>query len=176
MENNQRDVLETILDSALHSYSQAEPLAGLEERILNRAGTANVKGSRPYLRSLVVASLLGVLCLGVFTLMRPKQIPLVTAAHKPPVPSLSALELPVRSPLQQVPTFRPRRPRQALAKQEQFPTPEPPTAEERNLMRFIERDPKQAAEAFASLQRKSDTPLAIEPLQVRPLQVDDLSN
>jgi hypothetical protein len=57
-----------------------------------------------------------------------------------------------------------------------FPMPQPPSTEEQALLRFVERDPKEAAQAFASLQRQVDAPLEIAPLEIKPLATDHVDN
>lgn len=181
MESNTRDALETMLDDALRSYSQAEPLAGLEERILNRTRPLRVNRGAGYLRKLAFTGLAAALCVPVFFLMRFRQLPtpkisVVAVNGNHSVASLPSLKLPVSSATGLI-SKRQRRPvRQLLAKQEQFPMAEPPTAEERALVRFVDRDPKEALEDFASLQRNSDAPIVIQPLQITPLQADGPGN
>ncbi|MGA8027577.1 MAG: hypothetical protein WB992_10545 [Bryobacteraceae bacterium] len=173
MEYNKGDALEIILDHALHAYSQAEPLAGLEERILNRTRAAKVERDAGYARPFATASLALLLCLSAFVLLRPGHTPgpkisPVAANRKPTVPRL---HLAVQPHL----AARSRRRPRVLPKQEQFPTPEPLSAEERILARFVDRDPNEAAKSFASL-RNVDAPIAIPPLQITPLQADGVSN
>src|SRR6266849_2756190 len=40
MDNNDRDTLDNLIDTALSSYARAEPLSGLEERVLRRVQVA----------------------------------------------------------------------------------------------------------------------------------------
>jgi len=58
MRNEPPDTLDRLIDQAVRAYSQAEPLSGLEERILNRIKTAKPKpGHRSGLFALAAAGL-----------------------------------------------------------------------------------------------------------------------
>jgi hypothetical protein len=60
--------------------------------------------------------------------------------------------------------------REPLPKLEQFPTPVPLTAEERALIAFVTRYPKEAQQAFEDLRKRSEEPIEIQPIQIPPLE------
>jgi hypothetical protein len=167
--------LDALLNAALNSYADAEPLNGLEERVLNRASRARPRMRLRYGSLVAIAASLGLSCFfAYFTLQKtatePKRADVRVARVEPPTPA----RIPLPPPRQE--RVRHRRSVQRLPKREMFPTPQPPSAEERALLRFVERDPKEAAEAFASLQRQMDAPLEIPPLEIKPLQTNEVNN
>ncbi len=178
MNSNGRDQLDRMLDDALAGYSGAEPLAGLEDRVLRRvrASEATRRRPLPWAFALVAAAALVLLAIVMRTphSAAPKtahnarvQIPALVqpavAAEKPRVASkhrrrrIAALRAPSAEP---------------LPKQEQFPAPAPLTAEEQALRSFVERHPAEAQQVFAQLQKRSNAPIQIEPIQIAPLQID----
>jgi|SRR5581483_7452917 len=188
MENRRYDPLDAILDAALNSYAEAEPLTGLEERILNRAYVAQSKIRVRGLSLLAIGgAALALFCL-FFAGVEQKRIEQKTNPQKAIYAHAGArLESHIPSPLPVQPRISLPRPRQAqirhprssprqLPKREQFPTPQPPSAEELAMLRFIERNPQEAAQAFVSLQREADKPLEIEPLDIKPLQMDGVNH
>ncbi|MGC2662321.1 MAG: hypothetical protein WA324_30525 [Bryobacteraceae bacterium] len=176
MDNNSHDPMDALLDSALSSYSNAEPLNGLEDRILNRASRTQPRPNFGHgTKSLLaVGASLALLCLIIFTFEHRKSEPTSR-------PALTASHVDVHSPaqissVQPLPSPSRRRldrhhPRliQRLPKREQFPTPEPLTRDERALLSFVQQDPKEAVAAFSAMQRQTDTPLEIQPLKIEPL-------
>ncbi len=180
MENNHRETLETILENALHAYSQAEPLAGLEERILNRTLAVRVERRRACFRPLASAGLALLLCFCLFVLVRSRQLSgpktsVLAVKQKPAMPNRPVPGLLVNSAPQLVAASRHRRSRRLVAKPEQLPIREPLTTEELALVRLVDRNPKEAAEAFTSF-RGSDSPIGIQTLQITPLSADAESN
>jgi hypothetical protein len=158
------------IDSALAGYSGVEPLAGLEERVLHRVRGAEAGRRRVF--GWAVALVAAALVVPVVVVRAPRHsesktytvgIPAVTR----PVP---AVETPRVAPKQRVKSHR-LRPR-TLPKQEQFPAPTPITTEERALLAFVGQHPADAQEAFAELQKRSDEPIEIQPIQIPPLRSD----
>lgn len=173
MEDKSYDPLDALLNAAVKTYVDAEPLNGLDERILNRAGLAHPGTRLRYGPLLAVVGALALSC-WIAVSFRLENVP---PKHVPAVARVEShiawvATLPLSRPAQ----VRHRRPVLRLPKREQFPTPQPPSAEERALLHFVERDPKEAAEAFASLQRQMDAPLEIAPLEIKPLQTDEVNN
>jgi hypothetical protein len=166
--------VDALLDAALSSYADVSPLNGLEERILNRARCARPGARLRYGSLLAIGVMLALSCCFIFTVRptrtEPKRADLPVARVEPPVQARITLPPPRQE------RARYRRLVRRLPKREVFPTPQPPTAEERALLRFVERDPKEAAEAFASLQRQMDAPLEIAPLEIKPLETDRVNN
>ena len=167
--DNVRDKLDRLIDGALASYSDAEPLAGLEARVVNRVRLAGAR-RRIFARGvgLAVAASVVVLWIVVRTeqrrvVPRPREVARVTSVA-PPVP---AIQRAVRIPA----WVRAKRPK-ALPKLEKFPAPEPMTAEERAFVALVKRDPTEAQEIFADLRKRADAPIEIQPIQIPPLQSD----
>jgi hypothetical protein len=174
MGNKAHDAVDALLDRALSSYADAEPLNGLEQRILNRASRARPGMRLRYGSLLAIGATLALSCCFILTFHQtksePKKPPLPIARVESPIPARITLPPPRQT------RVRHRRLVQRLPKREVFPTPQPPSAEERALLRFVGRDPKEAAEAFASLQRQMDAPLEIAPIEIKPLQTDEINN
>ncbi len=175
MEHDNRDRLETMIENALQSYIAAEPLAGLEERILNRIQATRLKTGPAYFPPVAVGGLALMLCLSFLALMGPRE-PLApkdsiaAATSKHSIPNSSLIELPSTQPHRRIARAKHRGHPQSLAKQSMFPIPKPATGQERALVRFIDADPKGAVEAFASLRHKNDELITVQPIQVPPLQ------
>ncbi len=166
MEGN--DELDRRIDSALAGYSDAEPLAGLEERVLRRVRLATRRRMLGWAAAFAVAAALVVTAIvvraphhsdpptyrvGIPAVMRPAPVvekPRVVAVRRSKPRAVRARRLP---------------------KLEQFPAPTPLTGEERALRAFVEQHPAEARQVFAELQ-KSNEPIEIQPIQISPLQSD----
>ena len=146
------------LDTALAQYSRVEPLAGLEQRILNRVsaeGRARRFGFWPWLAALAIAMLL------MTALLWKKPVP---------APHLAAVRLegglqPPRG-LSPAPSRR-KPPLRRIRK------PLPLTPEERALLALVANAPDQAREAFKDLQRQSNEPIQLEAIKIEPLRSHD---
>jgi len=167
MEGN--DELDRRIDSALVGYSDAEPLAGLEERVLRRVRVASRRRMLGWAVTLAAAAALVVTAIvvraphhsdpptyrvGVPAVMRPAPV-----VEKPPVVTVRRAK------------SRAARARR-LPKLEQFPAPTPLTPEERALIAFVEHRPAEAQQVFAELQKRVDEPIEIQPIQIPPLESD----
>jgi hypothetical protein len=169
MENNGE--LDRMIDSALAAYSDAEPLAGLEERVLYRvrgavAGRRRVLGWAGVIAiavSVVMAAIVGRAPRHLESKIYIVGIPAVTR----PVPAVETPRVVAKRP----PKSRPSR-HMLLPKQRQFPAPPPVTGEEHALVAFVARHPGEARQLFAELQKQSDEPIEIQPIQIPPLQID----
>ena len=166
MEGN--DELDRRIDSALVGYSDAEPLAGLEERVLRRVRAATRRRMLGWAAAIVVAASVVVTAIvvrtphhsdpptyrvGVPAVMRPAPVvekPRVVAVRRAKSRAVRARRLP---------------------KLEQFPAATPLTGEERALRAFVAHHPAEAQQVFAELQ-KSNEPIEIQPIQIPPLQSD----
>ena len=160
------DKWERILDEGMAGYASAEPLAGMEERILAKIRAA--EGPQRRLRGwgVVLAAATAGLCLLVM-------LPTRKAELGRPVPAGVVVQLQVSVPKQAVSVSRVlhRRARaKVLPKLAVFPTPSPLTGEERRLIALVATDPKGTAEAFESLRKRSE-PLEIAPLVIEPLTI-----
>ncbi len=165
--DNGRDKLDELIDSALASYSGAEPRLGMEARVVSRVRATRVR--RRMLEwglAFGVASAVVVVALirtEPRTISKPVDVARVMSAQERP---------PTIRPVAKLrPAMRARRP-QALPKLEQFPSPMPLTAEERALVAFVERDPTEAQQVFSDLQKRTDGLVEIQPIQIAPLQSD----
>jgi hypothetical protein len=161
--------LEQILQGGIASYADGEPLAGLEDRILARAGMANARRS--------MAGWWAVVALGVAALVGIALYLRVGLAESQPVRVASEIKasLPAKPPLPDatIRVLRRRAPSHraaALPKLRVFPTPSPLTPEERLLLAMVKQDPEGTAEAFDSFRRRGSEPLEIAPLVIPPLE------
>lgn len=171
MESNDRDKLESILDDALPGYSAADPLAGIEKRVLQRIGMteATRRGSRilGWAAAFPILISMWVLAIAVW-LPHPTQ-PAHTGSGPPrpapaqPIPAAMTLIRRPRS-IGQLSSRRPVRPPGPLQNDT------PVTVEERALLTLLSRDPVETAQAFAELRKRSDQPVDIQEIQIEPLQ------
>ena len=177
MNSNGRDRLDRMLDDALAGYSSAEPLAGLEDRVLRRvrASEATRRRALQWAFALVAAAALVLLAIVMRT------------PHSAAPKTANEARVQIPAPVQPAVAEKPRvaskhrrsriaalraRSSEPLPKQEQFPAPTPLTAEEQALRSFVERHPAEAQQVFAQLQKRSNAPIQIEPIQIAPLQID----
>lgn len=162
------DKWDEILDRALARYSDAEPLAGLEERILARVRTAKgrVGAGWGWAAAACAAAVVAIIpFLHVGHGQAPEQAQYAVAL---PIP-----ELHVRWSFDA--RFRPMKKRlpRDLPKLQYFPSRTPMTAEERALARFVRESPDEAAKLFSDWQQNAAEPIKIEPIQIAPLETDD---
>lgn len=171
---NNEDEIDDILSRGLSSYSDAEPLAGLEQRVLNRIASAPRDRSKSFLWwSAAVTAVLG-LSIFVAIGLRVEQRGGETVArlHPPAAPHQNFLsERMAPKPKAKLAERRIQRPR-SLQKQEQFPTPTPLTGEERALLAFAERHGTEAQKAFADLRERNSQPIVIPPIEIAAIQED----
>ena len=165
-----KDKLDRTIDSALAAYSDAEPLAGIEERVLYRVQVAEA-GRRRVIAWAFAFVAAAALVVPVIVVRAPRHsgpktyvvgIPAVTR----PVPVTEKLRV---APKQRATSHAPRK--KPLPKEERFPAHTPITTEERALLALAEH-PKDAENAFADLRKRSDAPVEIQPIQIPPLESD----
>ena len=186
MKNHDRDELDHLIDGALSGYSSADPMEGLEDRVLHRVHVAGAarRGPWPYRLGFALPALAALMFAGIALRMwwNP-QSPATNAARsaavfKPsstaPGPQLGpARALQVATSKRRIGTGQEHSaPARSLPKEEYFPTPVPITDEERALVAWVGRAPMEAKQAFADLRKRSDEPIAIQPIQIPPLQSD----
>lgn len=150
------DELTQILDEGLRSYAEQVPLAGLEQRILNRVSVGNTPRPRWGYRLCGVGS---VLALYFLILNHPTQRVPQQYAAKPAVASALMAETHPQPRVRGRRRFGPRRP-------DQFPTPAPMTATEKALLAMAERrelPPPDTSE-----------PIAVTPIEIKPLEIESL--
>lgn len=158
-----RDELSRMIDQAMAFYVDAEPLAGLEERVLNRVRV--LEADLPWRLAWAFAAVVVVAAIVMWMPLHPaaRSSEVAGVVADVPVPTSPPPEKPMRS----------RAPRHRfLPKLEQFPRPIPLTAEERALAAFVARQPVEAQQVCADLQRSMHEPIDIQPIQIAPLQSD----
>jgi hypothetical protein len=175
MHSSDRDELDDVIDGALPGYSRADPMDGLEDRVLRRiqAAGATRRISWFFRLGFAIPALAAVLFACIALRMEWKSQSRTTNATPMTAVSAPQLSLP---PAARV--VAPKRgngtgqgPR-SLPKEEFFPARTPITDEERALVAWVGRAPAEAAQAFADLERRSAEPIAIQPIQIPPLQSD----
>ncbi len=163
------DELDRVIDGALAGYSAVEPLAGLEERVLNRVRVAARRKQLTWAFAFVAVTAVVVAVIAVRIPRQPasKGNDITRVITPAPVPAVEkARAVPKR-------LVRSRAPRPGLLpKLEQFPSPTPMTAEERALVEFVGQRPAEAQQVFAALRKQGDDPIEIEPIQIPPLHKD----
>jgi hypothetical protein len=159
-----RDDLDKLIDGALSTYTNAEPIAGLEERVLERVRMARRTRARRWWCA-IAAAVSGAVLIGILA-RKPQPAPV--ARIEPPPVQLSIAPPPPRVVVEvRRPARAPRRPTtpRALPKRELFPTPMPLTKEERMLVALAEAHPQE-------LMARPVGEIEIKPIQIAPLQVD----
>lgn len=168
------DQLDEILERGLRAYSDAEPLAGLEERVLNRVATVRLGRSGFVWQSAAVTGLAALLiCVVVGVRLERRSGETVAQWHAPAAPHRDML--PARAEPQREPALAVRRVRrlERLPKRRQFPTLTPLTGEERVLLALAEQHGTEAQKILADLQERSSQPIVIPPLEIAPIQEDN---
>jgi hypothetical protein len=147
-----KDELDQALDAALARYSSAEPLAGLEQRVLNRvrAEQPAPRIGRWVLAVAMAAGMIAAAALWVGQASRPVPLQILTRAD-PPVQTRAA-----------PPVLRVLREMHGQARR-----PVLLTNQERALLA------DQAREALLDLQRRGTEPIQIEEIKIEPLRSDD---
>lgn len=174
--------LDDVLDEALAAYRDAEPLAGLEERVLGRVLARTERRrwiSWGYCSAAALAAAIAlVFWLGIKPAQQQRAVPgIVTekpltdaqAAAMPqtahganrPMPAGHKAARPVS------PALASARPGRHWRYQQQFPIPEPLTADERALLALANADPT----ALQTLPH-NDVAIVIAPIKIAPLAAD----
>jgi len=166
------DELDKILDGALSSYSREEPRPGLHARVLDRIRSPQ-EGSRfGWLRwAVAIPAFACVLFLAVTFWSTRDSIPKSShparaIAQAGPVANAA----PIVRARGKIKVHKRSARRMSLPKREKFPTPAPLTSEERALLAFVARLPKQAEEILINAKRRSAEPLQIEEIHIEPLE------
>lgn len=169
MKNDDRDRLDAVIDGALPGYSSAEPLEGLEDRVLERVHSSGSRIRWPYRWGFALAALLiaGIaLWIGWNPGPRATNTRREVAAFVPPPPA------PTPEPAPAPRKAKPKRRPNALPKEDRFPAPAPMTDEERALAVWAAREPAEAEQVLADLRKRSDEPVTIQAIVIPPLQID----
>ena len=163
------DELDKILDNALASYPREEPRPGVESRVLNRIRASRQERRFAWLRWAVTIPAFACLLLLALTFWS-KRDSTPKRSNPAPIIAKAAPLAPIAPAGVQMSVSRPRLKRLPVPKPEQFPTPTPLTDEERALLAFVARSPKQAEEVFADAKNRSAGPIEIKEIQIEPLQ------
>jgi hypothetical protein len=164
MVDNGPDDIERLIEKALASYAAAEPRPGLDARVMARVRVEGRVHRWWRWAWPVAAAATAVL----WFVLAPRP-----ARHTaPPLVARSAEGVPAHPPVRAKlqPARRAARARvAAVTKRSQFPTPYPPTAEERALLAWATRNPDLVRELAQQL-RRTEEPIRIEPIQIEPLE------
>jgi hypothetical protein len=182
MNSDNRDELDDVIDGALAGYSSAEPLDGLEDRVLRRVRATGATRRSPWFYRVAIPALAAVLfaCIALRTEWK-SQSRTTSATQRAAVSEPSSLaSAPQPSPAPATRVVEPKpgigtgqkpiAPARPLPKEEFFPARMPITDEERALVAWVRRAPAEAAQAFADLEKRSAEPISIQPIQIPPLQ------
>jgi hypothetical protein len=186
MHSNDRDELDDVIDGALPGYSSADPMDGLEDRVLRRVQAAGAVRRSPWFCRLgfaipaLAAVLFACIALRIGWNPQPRS---TSATPKPAVSKPSSLaSAPQPSPPPATRVVEPKRgigtgqgysaPPRSLPKEEVFPAAVPSTDEERALVAWVRRAPAEAAQAFSDLKKRDTEPIQIPPIEIPPLQSD----
>jgi hypothetical protein len=155
------DELDRWIDGALSTYSSAEPLAGLEQRVLDRVGLAEAARRRRWRWTLALA--IPAVAAAMFVVLAPKPAPIaLVAVEAPPAPVVLPPEpAPVR---RKAPKPRRTASKPAPPKRNLFPTLSPLTDEERLLVQLARSSPE-------LLLAKPADEIEIKPIEIAPLQI-----
>jgi hypothetical protein len=169
MGSEKRDELDRLIDSVLVGYVDAEPLAGLEQRVLERVRLAHVgRRSRVWWGWTLAAVATAAAVLVIAERPRPVR-PLVGQSFRPAelLPRAPAQNLrQAERPAPQKQKARNLATQNRLPKRDQFPTPAPLTAEERALIQLAGFD-------SPGLQSPAElSPIEIAPIEIAPLRID----
>lgn len=154
------NALDGALDSALAQYSSVEPLAGLEQRVLDRVRAEGTARRIGFWRWVLAAGVAGTIAAGVW-LERP--VPHVVVAGKtgrPVIPASRQAGTPAR--------LKSLKKRYGQARRAV-----PLSREERALVALVAIAPDQTREALLDLQRRSVEPIQMEEIKIEPLRSDD---
>jgi hypothetical protein len=147
-----QDELDRWIDGALATYSSAEPLAGLEERILHR-----VRRPRRWWWGLAIPAAAAIALAVAIPRRQTLDLPLPV-----PPPAVAVVEARPAPP----PVQRHRAIAAALPKLASFPSASPLTAEERLLLQFAR------SHAEELVNRPPADEIEIKPIEIAPLQSD----
>jgi hypothetical protein len=163
-----QDDLDRLIDGALSGYSNVEPLAGLEDRVLNRVrADASRRRRRIWILGVLAAPALVALVLAIPWRRTPAPMavtpppraevqaaaPAIVAPLPAPVPKVARLHKAERTPARRV-----------LPKRDVFPTPTPLTREERLLLQL-------AASCPDALVMRPMEQIEIKPIEIAPLNI-----
>lgn len=171
MNNIDSAEIDAAIERSLASYSAVEPLAGLDERILNRVHVSPKRALRfTWERSVAGLCLGAALFVAMFVAIAHRPRPDSVLITKPSAPSLRIAAKP-ETPLF-TPVIRKRagavRPRTFVVRE----TAPKMTPTERGLLLFAGSHPEAALQIAAGLAKNDGRELEIEALNIPPLEID----
>ena len=157
--------LDSMIDAALSRYSEAVPLEGLEQRVLNRIRLAEMRRRRP--RWLGFALAFATVLLLVAIGFRTRPVPRARVLNVATAPSRSRLgsgdaRINGTATVRERPTVH--RAQRSFPKERIFPRLAPLSSEERSLLAYVRLQPVEIQGIPAN------QPIEIEPIQIQPLQ------
>src|ERR1035441_543655 len=155
--------LDGALDGAVVRFSSAEPLTGLEQRVLNRVHAERAVPHVGRFRFGRWAPAVGVAVVAGMVMAA-----VLWDKPVPPPPPVGQDSRPVPQQAQTRVT-----PAGFRKKNGQARSPVPLTSEERALLALVARAPDQAREALLDLQRRSTEPIQVAEIRIEPLRSDD---
>ncbi len=180
-EKERREFVDELLDASLNRYSQVEPRAGLEERLLASVPEQAQRFAWPQWAWIPAVATAAVLIAALAFYATRQQAPASPspAVAQTPAPTLPApvVSAPVPAPHPSISRGRVERTQSAgrlgagprLAT---FPARAPLSEQERLLLRFVQQTPKEQLMA-RQLGAVPIEPLAIQPLTVPPLEIQE---
>ena len=159
MGNEHQVDIDRVLDEALAGYSKAEPLAGLEQRVLQRVQAEGRRRGIAWWHWATAATMAAAAVLVATPWVRTAPETLQVAVIPPHPPQIAAARV-VANPAHGT----------ALPKRREFPTRAPLTPGERALLAFVANAPDEARYLHSRL----DEPIQVAELKIAPLQTDDL--
>ena len=182
MKSSSHNPLDDLIDEALASYSDAEPLRGLDERVLHRVGAAAVRRRRSSILAWVSALAVAAFVLVLALRDNAEEAPYVAQSRPPaarsvPVSSTVRIDEPqsakpsprrFQKPVRGVATS------ESLPKEPVFPAFVPLTEGENALVAFVRRDPEQALEVYNGLQSGTIQEIRIPEIVIPPLTSEEI--
>ena len=162
MDRESYDELDRIIDCGLAGYAAHDPLAGLEDRVLNRVRLSNAGRRKLSWRywALALPVLAALMLLAVAS--KSSRAPVARLQPLPAARGETPAPVPAQGVTRAAIARRSSRHTQPLPKRNQFPTPTPLTAAERALIAIAELPPLE----------KNSEEIQIAPIEIPPLKID----
>jgi hypothetical protein len=157
------------IESALATYSSAEPRPGLENRILRRAFAEDAGRRFTFAGWAWALAVSAGLLIGIVEWNQPR-----TETH--PVARQEPTRLPAPAGTQQAPAetrLNIRNVPKAVPRQAVFPVATPLTSEERAMVAFVNHALWEDVNALIEASERPSAPLQVEDIVIAPLQSDD---
>ena len=181
---NHDEHLDHLLDEALSEYRDAEPLAGIESRILARLELSG-PSRRPFvlrwaLALACAAAIAAAVWFGVGRRPQHNVLPAETAATKPvehaPIPAPAVVAsasaaVKIRKPADRTAQHETHAPTAAPTKPSVFPLPTPLAPEERAFLAALRKGPDPMPDAAAP-----DAAITIAEIEIKPLSIGGVAS